>query len=57
MIAVTGSILKVPGRRSEIVATGPIPGKTPTKVPKRTPIKQNNRLMGCKTMLKPIRTF
>jgi hypothetical protein len=44
---------KVAGRRREIVATGPIPGKTPISVPTRTPTKQNIRLMGARATLKP----
>jgi hypothetical protein len=48
-----GSIPKVVGRRSEMVATGPIPGKTPIKVPTRQPIKQNKRLFKLKAILKP----
>lgn len=37
-------IWKVDGKRREMVATGPRPGSTPTKVPMRTPIKQKNKL-------------
>jgi hypothetical protein len=39
-MAAMGGILKVIGRRIEMVATGPIPGKTPINVPSRTPAKQ-----------------
>jgi hypothetical protein len=46
MSAATGVIWKVEGRRREMVATGPNPGKTPTRVPIRTPKKQKNRLLG-----------
>jgi hypothetical protein len=40
MMAEIGGILKVMGRRMEMVATGPIPGRTPIRVPRRTPRKQ-----------------
>jgi hypothetical protein len=43
MIADTGFVWKVEGRRREIVATGPMPGRTPIKVPMRQPIKQKNK--------------
>jgi hypothetical protein len=38
--AETGEIKKVVGRSKEMVAIGPIPGRTPTKLPKNTPTKQ-----------------
>jgi hypothetical protein len=44
--AVAGSKLKVIGRRSAIVAVGPMPGSTPTAVPNRTPMKQKSRFSG-----------
>jgi hypothetical protein len=37
-----------------IVPTGPIPGRTPIRVPIKTPRKQNIRLMGCKATLNPV---
>jgi hypothetical protein len=40
----TGFIPKVTGRRREMVATGPIPGRTPIRVPINTPKKQKKRL-------------
>jgi len=46
MIAWTGPILKVMGRRREIVAVGPSPGKTPTRVPIKQPRKARKRLVG-----------
>jgi len=46
MIADTGVILKVEGKSRDMVATGPIPGSTPIKVPVRHPIKQKNKLSG-----------
>jgi hypothetical protein len=41
-----GEGLTETGKRMERVATGPIPGRTPIKVPIRTPTKQKNRLSG-----------
>jgi len=46
MMAETGETLKVVGRSRAIAAAGPIPGRTPISVPKRTPIKQYKRFMG-----------
>jgi len=43
---VTGEILKVIGRRMLIVPEGPIPGRTPIRVPINTPTKQYKRLIG-----------
>jgi hypothetical protein len=40
MMAEIGLSLKVAGKSRAIVAVGPIPGRTPTKVPIVTPIKQ-----------------
>jgi hypothetical protein len=40
MMAETGGILNVLGRRIEIVATGPIPGRTPIRVPINTPMNE-----------------
>jgi len=44
IIALTGEIPKVIGSRSDIAPTGPIPGRTPTRVPMKTPKKQEIRL-------------
>jgi hypothetical protein len=44
--AETGFAWKVEGRRREIVATGPIPGRTPIKVPIMQPMKQKNKFLG-----------
>jgi hypothetical protein len=54
---VTGGIVKVVDSRREIAAMGPMPGKTPTNVPKTHPMKQKKRLLGCSTMLKPSSTL
>jgi hypothetical protein len=40
IIANRGGALIVKGRRSDIVPTGPIPGRTPINVPIKTPAKQ-----------------
>jgi hypothetical protein len=53
MIAVVGGIPYVTGRRMAMVPTGPIPGRTPIRVPTKTPRKQNMRLSGCKATLNP----
>jgi hypothetical protein len=45
MIAEVGESLKVAGRRREMVAAGPSPGRTPMSVPMRTPIKHKTRLL------------
>ena len=36
-----------------MVASGPTPGSTPTAVPKKAPMKQNNRLIGCRAVVIP----
>jgi len=46
MIAETGEILKVTDSKIAIVPDGPIPGRTPIKVPRNTPKKQYKRLIG-----------
>ncbi len=40
MSAVAGDKAKVMGSSMAIVAVGPIPGRTPIKVPSNTPMKQ-----------------
>jgi hypothetical protein len=39
-MAPTGLIWKVMGKRRDIVPTGPMPGRTPIRVPVKTPMKQ-----------------
>ena len=46
MMEATGEVWKVAGRRSDMAATGPSPGRTPTSVPSRTPMKHIRRLAG-----------
>jgi hypothetical protein len=55
IIADVGDIPKVTGKRSAIPPTGPIPGSTPIRVPKRTPKKQDRRLAGWRATEKPLR--
>jgi hypothetical protein len=47
IMAETVVIPIVMGMRIEIVATGPIPGNTPIKVPNETPMKQARSTGGC----------
>jgi hypothetical protein len=37
----------------DIVPIGPIPGRTPIRVPNTVPKKQNNRLIGWSAIVKP----
>lgn len=53
IMADTGDIRKVVGRRIDIAPNGPIPGSTPTSVPIKTPIKQAKRFTGCNPTEKP----
>jgi hypothetical protein len=53
----TGVIWKVVGKRREMAATGPRPGRTPTRVPIKTPTKQKNRFPGERATWKPIKTL
>jgi hypothetical protein len=53
MIAEVGSIAKVTGMRIAIVATGPMPGRTPIRVPIDTPMKQARRLVDVKAVPNP----
>jgi hypothetical protein len=40
MIAVVAGTWKVSGSSIEMVASAPMPGSTPMKVPRKTPMKQ-----------------
>src|SRR5262252_6960674 len=55
MMPPAGSILKVSGRRSAMVAAGPSPGMMPTTVPSRQPTKHQNTLLGCSATANPCR--
>jgi hypothetical protein len=58
MMAEVGlEIRNVTGRRREMAATGPNPGRTPTRVPMVAPTKQNKRLIGCRQTEKPYKIF
>src|SRR3954452_23848600 len=46
MIDPAGSSLKVIGRRGATVRAGRIPGRTPTAVPRRTPMRAKSRFIG-----------
>jgi hypothetical protein len=48
IVAVTGEIPIVIGRRIAIVPTGPIPGRTPINVPRNTPTRQKKRFVRLK---------
>src|SRR3990172_8250248 len=52
-----GDMAYVTGKRSDIVATGPIPGSTPTRVPTKTPMKQAKRCIGWSATWRPKRRF
>ena len=50
---VTGSKPKVIGSSRAMVAVGPMPGSTPTAVPRVTPMRQNSRLTGVNAVSNP----
>ena len=52
MMESIGDIFKVAGRRRAIAVPDPSPGRTPTNVPTKTPMKQTKRLIGWTAMLK-----
>src|SRR4051812_15138007 len=43
----------VVGMSIAIAADGPIPGRTPTRVPMKQPINANKRFVGCNAKAKP----
>src|SRR6185436_17913976 len=51
--AATGGTLKVIGSSIAIVASGPMPGSTPISVPRKQPMKQNQRFCQVSATLKP----
>src|SRR5215218_188089 len=53
MIEPAGSSLKVIGRSSATVSAGPMPGRTPTAVPRSTPITANSRFIGWIAIVSP----
>src|SRR4051812_12081279 len=55
MSADVGSIPKVTGMSNAMLADGPMPGSTPTIVPRNTPRNVYQRLTGCRQTRKPFR--
>jgi hypothetical protein len=53
MIAAVGGIWKVAGKSMAIAPTGPIPGRTPMRVPNNAPKKQDSKLIGWNPTEKP----
>src|SRR5215471_6939146 len=53
MIEAVGESAYVAGSSKDIVATGPIPGRTPMSVPTNTPTKHARRLPGARVTVKP----
>jgi hypothetical protein len=53
MMADTGSIPNVVGSRSVMPPSGPIPGRTPTMVPRKTPSAQYRRFVGVRPTENP----
>src|SRR5262245_22612631 len=51
--AATGATLKVMGSSIAIVASGPMPGSTPIRVPRKQPMKQYQRFCQVSATLKP----
>src|SRR5215213_3375597 len=51
--AETGSMLRTTGRSRAIAPVGPMPGRTPTTVPRKAPISAKRRLWGSSAMAKP----
>src|SRR3954469_11580824 len=50
----TGGSAYVAGSSMAMVATGPMPGSTPIRVPSRQPMKAYSRLIGVKATPKPM---
>jgi hypothetical protein len=53
MSAESGFSPKLIGNSMAMVATGPMPGRTPMRVPRSAPIKQKRRFAGVVTAEKP----
>jgi len=53
IMAETGGTLSVTGKKRAIPATGPSPGRSPTKVPIQTPPKQYKRFSSVKITENP----
>ena len=52
-MAATGFMPNVSGNRIEMVASGPMPGSTPTMLPTSTPTKHHIKLCGSSATPKP----
>jgi hypothetical protein len=48
-----GFTVIVIGNKRPIASAGPIPGKTPTRVPRKVPSRPNIKLVGVKAVWKP----
>jgi hypothetical protein len=48
-----GSAWNVEGKRREMAAAGPIPGRTPTRVPNSTPIRAKARFFNVRATVNP----
>ncbi len=57
MIAAFGFRPKVSGIKSATPVIGPIPGRTPISVPRKTPMKQSSRFIGVPATLNPRATL
>src|SRR4029453_470013 len=57
MKALVASIPYVSGSSRATAMAGPMPGRTPTAVPKRTPTKANSRFMGVAAVAKPCKSM
>ena len=53
MIAAVASIDAVTGSSKAIASAGPIPGRTPTKVPRKVPINPYIKFVAVKAVAKP----
>src|ERR671912_1708939 len=53
MMEPAGSSLNVIGRSRATVSAGPMPGRTPTAVPRKTPISANSSFEGSRATRKP----
>ena len=53
MRAEVGFTVKVIGSNKPMASAGPIPGSTPTSVPKKVPSRPNIKFVGVKTVWKP----
>jgi hypothetical protein len=57
IIAGVGGRKEVRGRRMAIPEVGPMPGRTPTRVPRIDPIRANRRFIGVKAWANPFMSW